>query len=558
MSKVNKKVIRCAIYTRKSSEEGLEQDFNSLHSQREACESYIKSQQHEGWILVNKQYNDGGFSGGTLERPALKQLFQGIESGEIDVIVVYKVDRLTRSLMDFAKIVEIFEKHSTSFVSITQHFNTTTSMGRLTLNVLLSFAQFEREVTGERIRDKIAASKKKGLWMSGIAPIGYKLKDKKLHIDKANAEKVKLIFEKYMELKSVPKLKSYLELNNIKTKAGNVFTRGHIYRLLANRVYIGQIVHKGVAYDAEHKAIIVPEIFKCVQKLLLENRISEKSSVNKVNPSLLAGKIFDDRGNYMSPSHSNKKGKRYRYYASQALIQGRKHQAGSVSKIPAGEIEDLVRSEIKGFISNTKNIQQYLENYDIYKQKDFLEAIQKLQVSLKSNPNNIFIITILSKVIIYKDKVDIILCKSQLIKLLESMSYGTPFPEEFKEATKAPILITKNIRISSTANNGSVLVISESEKQDLNFNNQLIEAIVKSYYWNNLLMTGEVKSSSDILKIEKEFNITYIKYILGLRFLAPDIIEKILNGKQPRDLSLKSLFSIKTLDWQEQRKALNF
>ncbi|MEI8377223.1 MAG: recombinase family protein [bacterium] len=237
---MNRKVIKCAIYTRKSTEEGLEQDFNSLNAQREACEAYIKSQQHEGWILVDKQYNDGGFSGGTLERPAVKELFKDIEAGDIDIVVVYKVDRLTRSLMDFSKIVELFDKRSASFVSITQQFNTTTSMGRLTLNVLLSFAQFEREVTGERIRDKVAASKKKGMWMGGVIPIGYKLENKKLIPDETYMPIVKMFFEKYLEFKSVLKVKNYLDENNIRSKTNKPFSNGNLCKILTNKIYQGR------------------------------------------------------------------------------------------------------------------------------------------------------------------------------------------------------------------------------------------------------------------------------------------------------------------------------
>ncbi len=558
MTITDKKIVKCAIYTRKSSEEGLEQDFNSLDAQREACEAYIKSQQNEGWILVEKQYNDGGFSGGTLERPAVKQLFQDIESGEVNIVVVYKVDRLTRSLMDFAKIVELFDEHSASFVSITQHFNTTTSMGRLTLNVLLSFAQFEREVTGERIRDKISASKKKGLWMSGVAPIGYELQEKKLIIDETNAKTVRIIFEKYFEFKSVTVLKKYLEENNIHTKSGKKFAKGHLYKLLENQTYIGLIRHKEKCYNGEHEAIIDNQTFNDVQTLLSNNRIKEKSSINSKNPSLLAGKIFDDKGNYMSPSHSNTRNRRYRYYVSQALIQARKHEAGSVSKIPAGEIEEFVKTEIKNLLSSTQNIQQYIENYKIDKQKDLLSKVKDLTTSLKDKVNNNFIRTILSKVILYKEKIEIILCKEQLLKAIEAVTYNTPFPEELKEETKAPIFISKNIRISTTSRNGSVLIISDFKKQEINLNDQLVKAIAKSYYWHNLLISEEAKNNIDIQKMENLRSKTYIKYILKLRFLAADIVEKILNGTQPRDLTINKLFKIRTLDWEEQRRLLKF
>ena len=272
---MDKKKIRCAIYTRKSSEEGLEQDFNSLDAQREACEAYIKSQMHEGWILINKEYNDGGYSGGTMNRPAFQELLSDIEDDKIDIVVVYKVDRLTRSLMDFSKIIDVFDKHGTSFVSITQQFNTTTSMGRLTLNILLSFAQFEREVTGERIRDKIAASKKKGMWMGGIPPLGYKKENKKLVVEENESQKVKLIYEKYLELKSVPKLMEWLKKENIRTRADKEFYKGELYHMLSNKIYIGKIIHKENVYEGEHNGIIDEITFEMVQKLLYENKVDK-------------------------------------------------------------------------------------------------------------------------------------------------------------------------------------------------------------------------------------------------------------------------------------------
>lgn len=348
------KVLKCAIYTRKSSEEGLEQDFNSLDAQREACEAYIKSQKHEGWELVEKQYNDGGFSGGTMNRPAFQELLEDVEKGEIDVVVVYKVDRLTRSLMDFAKIVDVFDKHETSFVSITQQFNTTTSMGRLTLNILLSFAQFEREVTGERIRDKFAASKKKGMWINGKPPMGYIKVDGKLEIEPSEAKTVKLIFSKYLEIGTVPKLVKYLQENKIYTRSGKEFYKGHLYKILQNKTYIGKIVHKNNVYDGLHEPIIDFEIFVKTQRFLAQNALIRKNSTNATSGSLLKGKLFDDKDNYMSPTHSCKSGKRYRYYVSQAQIQNRLQDLGSVSKISAGEIENFVTEKIKEFAFNKK------------------------------------------------------------------------------------------------------------------------------------------------------------------------------------------------------------
>lgn len=538
-----KKILRCAIYTRKSSEEGLEQDFNSLDAQREACEAYIKSQQHEGWVLVEKQYNDGGFSGGTLERPALKKLLTDIETGKIDIVVVYKVDRLTRSLMDFSKIVELFDKQEASFVSITQHFNTTTSMGRLTLNILLSFAQFEREVTGERIRDKMAASKKKGMWMNGTGPLGYINENRTLKTDDENAEKIKLIFEKFLELKNINQLKIYLEENKVTTKTGKNFYKGHLYRILSNKTYIGKITHKGKVYEGLHEGIINEDTFDKVQKILYANKTMQHSSIDKKDPSLLAGKLFDDKNNYMSPSHSNKKGKRYRYYISQSIIQHRIQDAGTISKIPAGEIEKVVTQEIKDFVSNTNNIQPLLKESDIHKQKALLKNItDKIDTQ--------FIRSILSKVVIYKEKVEIIICKNQLLKTFEAIYQKTDLPEEIKSETKTPIIIIKNIKITATAKNGSVLILTDSDMKQPEINPQLVKAIAKSYLWNKQILSGDT---------EKYFSKnSYVKKVINLRFLSPKIIESILNGNQPRDLTVQKLFSIKTLDWNKQRELLNF
>lgn len=551
MAVTEKKTLRCAIYTRKSSEEGLEQDFNSLDAQREACEAYIKSQQHEGWALIDKQYNDGGFSGGTLERPALKNLLADIEAGKIDIVVVYKVDRLTRSLMDFSKIVERFDSHETSFVSITQHFNTTSSMGRLTLNILLSFAQFEREVTGERIRDKMLASKKKGMWMNGVAPLGYLNKDRTLEIDEENAKKIKLIFDKYLEFESVHTLKTCLEENKITTKSGNNFAKGHLYKILENKTYIGKIEHKGKVYEGLHAAIINEDIFEKTQKLLSSNRMKQSSSTDKKNPSLLAGKLFDDKNNYMSPSHSNTRNRKYRYYISQAVIQHRRQDAGTISKIPAGEIEKVVTQKIKDFISDKNNIQPLLSESAIHKQKAMLNNISE-------SIDNQFIRTVLSKVVIYKEKVEITMCQNQLLKIFEAIYQKTDLPEEIKGEVKTPITLTKNIKITATANNGSVLILTDLDMQQPEINPQLIKAIVKSYLWNKQILSGDIKDSIEIQEREGHKDPRYIQNILNLRFLAPGIVDTILNGTQRRDLSVQQLFAVKTLDWNEQHKVLNF
>jgi site-specific DNA recombinase len=322
--------IKCAIYTRKSSEEGLEQSFNSLDAQREACEAYIRSQKHEGWTGLSARYDDGGFSGGNMDRPALKKLMDDIADGKVNTVVVYKVDRLTRSLADFAKLVEQCDSKGITFVSVTQQFNTTTSMGRLTLNVLLSFAQFEREVTGERIRDKIAASKAKGMWMGGPVPLGYDLRDRRLYINAAEAEQVREVFRQYLRLRNVQALMSYLGQTKIQSKVG--ITNGKksggklysLYKLLRNHLYVGEIEHKGSIYQGEHESIVDRELWNQVQELLDQNRRGDRIKGRKCSGSLLTGLLFDESGTRYTPTGAQKGARRYYYYTPQNLIRGEK------------------------------------------------------------------------------------------------------------------------------------------------------------------------------------------------------------------------------------------
>jgi site-specific DNA recombinase len=343
---------RCAIYTRKSSEEGLEQEFNSLQAQSEACEDYIRSQRHEGWVSTRTRYDDGGFSGGNIDRPALQRLLADIRAGRIDIIVVYKVDRLTRSLADFARLVEIFDAQGVSFVSVTQQFNTTSSMGRLTLNVLLSFAQFEREVTGERIRDKIAASKKKGMWMGGNVPLGYDASDRTLVINAAEADIVRHLFALYREFGCVRPVKQETDRLGLRTKrsttasgierGGKSFSRGHLYNLLSNPVYSGQIAHKGQLYPGQHPALIDAETWKVARDQLAANARDHRRKAHATEPSLLAGLLVDARGKRLTPSHAVKKGRRYRYYVSTALITEAGTDRAQGWRLAAQEIEDAV------------------------------------------------------------------------------------------------------------------------------------------------------------------------------------------------------------------------
>src|ERR1700736_5578634 len=357
------KVFRCAIYTRKSSEEGLEQDFNSLHAQRESCDAYIKSQRHEGWTPLPTLYDDGGYSGGSTERPALKRLLADIQSHLIDVVVVYKVDRLIRSLADFAKIVEIFDAAGVSFVSVTQQFNTTTSMGRLTLNVLLSFAQFEREVTGERIRDKIAASKQKGMWMGGWVPIGYDRKDRTLTINETEALTVRTIFGLFLKLKNVQRVQAELARLNLTTKpyatprgravGGLSFARGHLYKILSNPLYIGEIEHRGVRYPGQHPPLVDAATWDAVQAQLAANHHEKRTRTNAKSKSLLAGLIYDDAGNRLVSSHATKNGKRYRYYiTSQGAQRSAVTPDPAKLRLPSTMIDELLRAKLQSFLTD--------------------------------------------------------------------------------------------------------------------------------------------------------------------------------------------------------------
>jgi DNA invertase Pin-like site-specific DNA recombinase len=359
------KSVRCAIYTRKSTEHGLELEFNSLDAQRDACEAYIKSQASQGWRGLPQHYDDPAYSGGNLDRPALQRLLKDIDAGRIDVIVVYKIDRLTRSLADFAKLVEAFDAKSISFVAVTQQFNTTTSMGRLTLNVLLSFAQFERELSSERVRDKVAASRRKGKWTGGTVPLGYDAKDKKLVINKAEAETVRYIFKRYLELQSFGKLVEDLDAKGIVTKrrdtkvekwnGGIPFTYGPLANFLKNRIYIGETGHKEKWFPGEHAAIVDRKIFDQVQQLLASQPAGRKAR-RTASEALLMGKLYDDRGNRMSPSFSTKNGIRYRFYVSSALLRGRKTEAGSVGRVASATMEKLVVQALRDHISTDPSI----------------------------------------------------------------------------------------------------------------------------------------------------------------------------------------------------------
>ena len=442
--------MRCAIYTRKSSEEGLEQAFNSLDAQREACAAFVLSQKHEGWTVLQTLYDDGGFSGGTMDRPALKLLLGDIGAGKVDVVVVYKIDRLTRSLFDFAKIVEAFDARGVSFVSITQQFNTTTSMGRLTLNVLLSFAQFEREVAGERIRDKIAASKKKGMWMGGLPSLGYDVQNRKLVVNKEEAGTVLHIFRRYVEFRSVRVLQAELDAAGIRSKrriledgtpfGGQKLSRGALYLMLQNRIYRGEITHKGNAYPAEHQPIVDEVLWDQVQAILAENRVDRSIGAGAKQPSLLAGLIFDESGERLTPSHAVKKGTRYRYYVSRSLIVGTAKDKSTGRRIPASNLETLVITKLQSFLADEGAVLNVIreEHVDGVAQNRLIARGVEIAKEIESlTPDRIraMLMTLISRVDIRPDCVEISVPRSRLIELLGSGSIdlgthqGTPANE---------------------------------------------------------------------------------------------------------------------------------
>ncbi len=534
--------LRCAIYTRKSSEEGLELEFNSLQAQREACEAYIKSQKHENWQLIPTEYNDGGYSGGNINRPALKQLLLDIESDKVDIIVVYKIDRLTRSLMDFSKIVEVLDKHNTSFVSITQHFNTTTSMGRLTLNMLLSFAQFEREVTGERIRDKMAASKKKGMWMGGRPPLGYIRKEKKIYPDEENAFKIKTIFEKYIEFKSTIKLRDYLLEQRITSQTSKPLSIGNLDRILKNKAYLGLVGHKGTWYKGEHQAIISEDLFNKVQEIMQNNR----NIRNKYEPhkSLLAGKLFDDKGNYMSPSWSTgSKGKQYRYYVSQAIIKHQAEKIGKISKVPLIELEKFIDEALGSYVHNRNNIYQYIKDYEINKQQEILNKLKKYVLTRESER------LIIKRVDIKENEISITVYTEQLKELFNAIYENREEKILSQEELKGEDTFTLPYKIG-VIDNGAKVIIGQINKEETHKNKQLINVILKAYKWHKRLLEGDTLKS---ISQEEQLSARYILKILQISFINPKIIVQILDGKQPKDLTLKKLKTLARNNLKEQQ-----
>jgi DNA invertase Pin-like site-specific DNA recombinase len=554
--------VHCAIYTRKSSEEGLEQSFNSLDAQREAALAFIQSQRHEGWHALNTHYDDGGFSGGNMDRPALKRLMADIRDGKINTVVVYKVDRLTRSLADFAKIIEQFDTMHVSFVSVTQQFNTTSSMGRLTLNVLLSFAQFEREVTGERIRDKIAASKKKGMWMGGFVPLGYDLRDRRIYVNPKEAQTIRTIYSNYLRFGCVMALKDYLDRNRIFSKSrtsgngaktgGTSFSRGALYKILRNHIYVGEIAHKGGVYRGQHEAIIDREQWNQVQKLLIQNHQGKRRKARATKVSLFTGILFDATGNRYTPTHTNKSGRRYRYYTSQTVIQ-KAAQTEEPARIPAHELEAAVIERIVEFLKSPRALLKALghQGGKNGKYSELLNQGSERAASwtgISAQQRERLLKAILDRVVIHPDSVEVKMRKEPLVHYLAGKT--SPQSNECREF----ISLHCPFRV---ANRGKALrLIVGNDQAPPRINTlAILKAIARARAWREQLISGEAHGVRHLASLN-HLRATYVRRILPFARLGPASIEAILNGKVAPDLCLDSLVGRIPMAWKEQAAAI--
>jgi site-specific DNA recombinase len=575
MTTDRKPVMRCAIYTRKSSEEGLEQSFNSLDAQREAGEAFILSQRHEGWQMLPARYDDGGFSGGTMERPALKRLLEDVQAKKVNVIVVYKVDRLTRSLADFAKIVEALDARGVSFVSVTQQFNTTTSMGRLTLNILLSFAQFEREVTGERIRDKISASKKKGMWMGGSVPLGYDLEARKLIPHPTEAPLVRNIFALYLKLGCVSKLMAQLNRENVKTKTwvtkagtrlgGAPFARGHLYYLLRNRLYVGEIRHRERWYPGEHSGIVPRDLWDKVQVQLDGNLRTHHNRVRNGSSSLLTGLIEDEEGNRFTPSFTIKRGRRYRYYVSLETIKNSAGECKQPTRLPAHEIESRVTERLQGFLKSDGEIFDGLRvtGDSPAVLHPLVAAAKRLAARLPSLPSDELrdsLACFLQSVTIGENNIQVMIRRRGLRQLLEHGDHAIAANlVPVRRPTEPADLICLTVEARRKQYGGEVhLVVAPSSNGSVQHPRPaLIKAVARGHAWYEKVLEGKVV---DMRSLARETGLTphYVRNVFACAFLAPDIVEAILEGRQPLTLKFENLYKHIPLSWAEQRQRFGF
>jgi DNA invertase Pin-like site-specific DNA recombinase len=537
----------------------LEQDYNSLHAQREACEAFIRSQAGEGWRLVKSAYDDGGYSGGTMERPALQQLLADIREGTIDVVVVYKVDRLSRSLADFARIVELFDARGVSFVAVTQQFNTTTSMGRLTLNVLLSFAQFEREVIGERIRDKVAASKRKGMWMGGLAPLGYEVRDRRLLVNPDEAPKAKYIFARYLELSTVRELKKDLAAQGFvsatrvskseKARGGTAFSRGALYHLLSNPIYVGEIPHKKARYAGQHEALISREVWDRVQLLLRrKTRRQHDSRPDAHAPqSPLTGKMFDEGGEPLYAQGAAKGKRRYRYYVSRSIVRGDSNTPEEGWRISAPEIEQNVSAAAVAMLADESAVTLALETSGTNSDRlsCALNSAQSWLGRLQSASESAAALAeLVTRVDISRDG----------MRLLLELPIATSQPDE---KSRDHISLSRVFPMEMKRRGIEMRMVLEGDCKPSRFDRPLIKAVARARRWSNQVLSGQVPSIRAIARQER-IAPRYVRDLLPLAFLSPRIVEAILEGRQPPDLTVIGLTRRIDLPllWSVQERAL--
>lgn len=558
------KTVRCAVYTRKSSEEGLELSFNSLHAQREACEAYVLSQAGEGWTCLTTEYDDGGISGGHMERPGLKALLEDIKQGKVDVIVVYKVDRLTRSLSDFSKLVDVFDEHGVSFVSVTQAFNTTNSMGRLTLNVLLSFAQFEREVTGERIRDKIAMSRKRGLWTGGLTPLGYDAIEKKLVVNKPEADAVRHIYARYAELQNVRRLKLELTRDGYLSKrrvtktgrqtGGKPFERGALYAILKHQTYLGLTTHKGEVFDGEHKPIVEKALFDEVQSILSSNRRRDKHKANAKDPSLLSGKIVTQTGVTLTPTHAQTHGRRYRYYVERRRGTQVNDQARPV-RLPAAEIEASVCSEMVAYLSDPIKLIDGLglsvasQDMQTSVRREARKLAKQVSGGMIEGEAKTLIMKLVKQVALaggvkgYTLTIDL----TTLAEMLDLQAKT--------DKVETSVAVELNLKV---CNNGKKIIIGNKPSEVAAPNLSMIKALKLAHQIKQQYLGPEKRSLTDIAA-DMKINKRQIWRNLKLAYLAPDIQMAILSGTQPQGICVQDLLDTKvSIDWNHQRTSLGF
>ncbi len=555
------KILRCAVYTRKSTEDGLEQEFNSLDAQYEACAAYALSQRHEGWSLLSDRYDDGGFSGGNMQRPSMKRLLDDVAAGKVDIILVYKIDRLTRSLADFAKIVEVLDKAGASFVSITQSFNTTTSMGRLTLNILLSFAQFEREVTGERIRDKIAASKRKGMWMGGPVPLGYDIDTRKLVVNLVEANLVRHIYRRYLESTSVVKLAEELNRQGYRTKlqqrtsgphrGGCIFRRGTLYHLLANRIYLGQIVHKGEKFEGEHSAIIDADLWRAVQEKLQANASGTSKRLRSQQPSLLVGLAFDGEGRAMTPSHATKRGRRYRYY----VTRSDQLDDAPAWRVSAHDLERLVCHRLSELLTDQQYLCELAGGTSADVMKEMLSRGNSAAATIRSGTAQdraAQLSAMVSRIDLRGAAIDLTVDTSRLLAGIEMKARA-------QRPDRSLVLILPATRVRRGHQVRLLIPPATNMNTTADVRDERLVALLAEAHRARQLILASPGCSIAAIAARHGRCRTRLRKLATMACLAPDIVTAIVEGRQPATLTALTLKNIDLpLAWPAQSALLGF